>query len=332
MARPVTAARPTRSRIRWGALAAACALALAGCSAGGDDAATDGASPAAASGTSSAGEASASSATASPATPELPGGGTRMFPDRRLVALYGAPGTASLGALGEQGPEQSVERVKKLAEQYQPYSKEKVVPAFEIIATSASSAPGPDGNYSDEAAVSALRPYVEAAEKAGVYVVLDLQPGTADFQQQARQYTELLKKPGVGLGLDPEWKLRQGQLPLEQIGSVDAEEINRTLADLAALTRENDLPQKAVVLHQFTGTMITDREKIDTSHSELSLVLHADGHGTPELKKQTWTELQKGLPAGIRMAWKNFYDEDTPMLTPEQTYAMSPKPWVVTYQ
>ena len=32
------------------------------------------------------------------------------------------------------------------------------------------------------------------------------------------------------------------------------------------------------------------------------------------------------------MAWKNFYDEDTPMYTPQQTYALDPKPWFVSYQ
>jgi hypothetical protein len=71
---------------------------------------------------------------------------------------------------------------------------------------------------------------------------------------------------------------------------------------------------------------------VDTSHPELALVLHADGHGTPELKMGTWERLQLGLPPGIRMAWKNFYDEDTPTFTPEQTFAIEPKPWFVSYQ
>ena len=67
-----------------------------------------------------------------------------------MVALYGSPNGPSLGALGEQSPEESAQRVKKMAEDYQQYSKEKVIPAFEIITTTASSAPGADGDYSDE--------------------------------------------------------------------------------------------------------------------------------------------------------------------------------------
>ena len=78
--------------------------------------------------------------------------------------------------------------------------------------------------------------------------------------------------------------------------------------------------------------MISDRQDIDTSHPELAIVLHADGNGTPDLKMGTWNALQEGLPEGIFMAWKNFYDEDTPTFTPEQTYEVEPRPWFVSYQ
>ncbi|QMS55926.1 MULTISPECIES: hypothetical protein [Kocuria] len=280
--------------------------------------------------------ASSSQETSATPTPEKPaeliGGGTQLFPDRRFVALYGHPGTPGLGALGEQGPEESVTRVKELAKSYEPYSEEKVIPAFEIIATTASSEPGPDGNYSTESTVDQLKPYVEAAERNDVYVVLDLQPGQADFLTQATQYEELLKHPNVGLALDPEWRLAPGQLPLQQIGSVDAAEINKTSDWLATLTRDNRLPQKTMLLHQFSMSMIENREAINTQHPELAFVLHADGHGTPDLKTGTWNALQEGLPKGIRMAWKNFYDEDTPMYTPQQTFGVTPKPWFVSYQ
>ncbi|OLT14098.1 hypothetical protein BJF78_20090 [Pseudonocardia sp. CNS-139] len=63
-----------------------------------------------------------------------------------------------------------------------------MVPAFEIISTVADAHPGPDGDYSAEAGVAELRPWVEAARTAGVYVVLDLQPGRTDFLTQARRY------------------------------------------------------------------------------------------------------------------------------------------------
>ena len=310
------------------ALCAAALLALTGCSAQEQQ-----------EGGKSEGAAASSSAEAASPTPEesetpkeLYGGGQKIFPARRMVALYGSPMSPGLGVLGEQDPAASAKMVEDLAAQYQPYSEEPVQPAFEIITTVASAHPGEDGDYSQEMTIEQLMPLIEVAEKHKIYVILDLQPGTADLEKQARMYEELLKRPNVGLGLDPEWKLRPGQLPLQQIGSVDAEEINRTLDYAAELTQKEELPQKLVVLHQFTHSMIQNREKIDTSHEQLALTLHADGHGTPQLKQETYSALQVGLPEGIWMSWKNFYDEDTPTLTPEQTYQQNPKPWLVTYQ
>jgi hypothetical protein len=133
----------------------------------------------------------------------LPGGGQLLFPGRMLVALYGHPGSGALGVLGEQGVQASIDRARKHAEAYESLVDVPVVPAFEIIATVASSAPGADGDYSSESDPDELRPWVEAAGEAGVYVVLDLQPGRADFLTQAQRYESLLELPHVGLALDP---------------------------------------------------------------------------------------------------------------------------------
>ncbi len=264
---------------------------------------------------------------------ELPGGGQTVFPGRRMVALYGHPDGPYLGALGEQDSEAAMVRVTELAAQYQPFSDEPVIPAIDLIATVASADAGDDGDYSSETVIEDLIPWVDAAEKAGVYVVLDFQSGRTDFLSQVKLYEELLERPTVGLALDPEWRLAPGELPLQQIGSVDAEEINTVSAWLADLTRENALPQKVMMVHQFRVDMIDGRENLDTSRSELAFTLHADGHGSPEEKLNTWSVLQAAMPEGVWPSWKNFYDEDKPTLTPEQTYTVvEPKPWLVTYQ
>ncbi|MDV8000511.1 hypothetical protein [Rhodococcus sp. IEGM 1408] len=264
--------------------------------------------------------------------PELPGGGQLLFPGRRFVAAYGSPITPALGILGEQGPEESVARVQQLVEEYQPHSPEPVVPAFEIIGTVAAGGPGADGNFTNEWDPEVFIPMIDAITEAGGYAVIDLQPGMADLLDQAKIFEELLKRPGVGLALDPEWKLTAGQQPGAQIGAADADEINRVITWLADLTRDSGGPQKLLILHQFSLAMISNRENIDTSRPELAIALHADGHGTPDLKMETWGVLRQGLSPDIWMAWKNFYDEDTPTFTPEQTMAVEPRPWFVSYQ
>lgn len=263
----------------------------------------------------------------------LPGGGQVLFPGRRMVALYGHPGVPALGVLGEQGIPESIARAQALAAEYDPVSDEPVVPAFELISTVADAGPGPDGDYSSEADVEFLRPWVDAAREAGVYVLLDLQPGRADFLTQARRYADLLAQPHVGLALDPEWRLGPDQRPSQQIGTVDVGEINAVATWLADLTRENVLPQKLLMVHQFRLSMIQGRERLDTSRDELAVVLHADGFGVPQEKLGTWAALHDGEPAGVDWGWKNFYDEDTPMFTPERTLQVGPVPPVfVSFQ
>lgn len=263
---------------------------------------------------------------------QLPGGGQVLYPHRRMAALYGHPGAPVLGVLGEQPLPASIERAKQLAAGYDGVVRETVVPAFEIIATVASSAPGPDGNYSNEAEVDELRPWIDAAGEAGVYVVLDIQPGRTDFLTQARRYEELLARPHVGLALDPEWRLGPDQLHMAQIGSVDAAEVNAVAAWLAQLTRRHVLPQKLLLLHQFQTRMIGHRHLVETGHDELAVLVHADGFGTHGEKFATWGRLQADAPPGLWWGWKNFHDEDRPMMTPAETAAIQPAVFFVSYQ
>lgn len=263
--------------------------------------------------------------------PQQIGGGGLVFPGRRMVALYGHPSGPALGILGEMPPAEAAAEAKRRAEEYQAHSTEPVLPAFELIATVATSAAGPDGDYSNETAPEDLVPYIDAITQAGGYAFLDLQPGRASLLEQAKLYEDLLARPNVGLALDPEWKLGPNDKPMDDVGHVDAAEINEVSAWLAKLTRDKGLPQKPLVIHQFQTQMIRDRHTLEF-HDELAMVIHADGHGTLEEKLMTWDKVRENLDPRIHLAWKNFHDEDTPMLDPEQTMGVAPRPWLVTYQ
>ncbi|MBW3657072.1 MAG: hypothetical protein KY457_00420 [Actinobacteria bacterium] len=263
---------------------------------------------------------------------EVPGGGQLVFPGRMVVALYGHPDGPALGVLGEQPLAETLVRAAAQAAAYDGLVEVPVVPALEIIATVASAGPGPDGDYSRVTSIEQLRPYVDAAREAGVFVVLDLQPGRTDFLTQARHYEELLREPHVGLALDPEWRLGPNDRHLVRIGSVGAAEVNAVVTWLAELTRRESLPQKLLVLHQFKHSMITDRGAIDTSRDELAMVLHVDGQGGQPAKLATYASMLRDLSPAIWVGWKNFHDEDRPMRSEAETVTLDPLPVLVTYQ
>jgi hypothetical protein len=263
---------------------------------------------------------------------QLPGGGQVLFPGHRLVAMYGHPGTAGLGALGEQGLAASIARIRALAQPYRALSRVHVVPAFEIIATVAQGSAGRNGLYTYETSVAALRPWVDRAVKDGLYVILDLQPGRANLLAQAKLYKPLLRMPDVGLALDPEWKLQPGQRPLQQIGSVSSTEINSVIHWLAALTARYRLPQKLLVLHQFRLAMIEGESKLDTREQDLAIVIHMDGQGSPADKVNTWDAVTAAAPPGVYFGWKDFFVKDHPMLDPTETMNRNPQPVMISYQ
>ncbi len=262
----------------------------------------------------------------------FPDGGQTLLPDYRLVALYGEPDTPVLGALGQQPMDATIARIKALATSYQPFSTAPIMPALEIMATIASASPTANNDYSNEVSTGVLQPWIDAARAAGVYVILDLQPGRADFLTQAKEYQGLLAQPMVGLALDPEWRVGPTQVPLVSRGSVDISEVNATADWLATLTAQDKLPQKLFILHQFRLSAVANRAALDTSHKNLAYVIQMDGQGAQSVKNSTWQTIQQNAPANALFGWKNFYVKDPTMLTPQQTMALQPQPWYISYE
>ncbi len=275
-----------------------------------------------------------STSTAAPAPPaiELPGGGRSFFPDRRVVALYGKPGVDGLGVLGQQDLPSTIARVQATAAEYQAVSDRPILPTLDIIATVADTSPGEDGDYSRATSVDDLRPWVQAAAEAGVYVVLDLQPGRSTFLEQARAYEELLRLPNVGLGLDPEWRVGPGQVPGYTRGTVGAAEVNEVQGWLAGLVQEGRLPQKLLVVHQFVDSMIADKMLIHADRPEIAVLFQMDAQGPTITKGLAWKDVLQDAPAGTAFGWMNFVTLDEPMLNPADTLAQQPRPDMVSIQ
>jgi len=253
-----------------------------------------------------------------------------VFADQRIVAYYGNHISPLMGVLGETGPEAAVGRVKAAAKRFDEPGR-KGTGAFEMIVTVAQANPGGDGNYSHPSRLEDVAKWIDVAEREGLYVILDIQPGRSDFFTESLRYRELLLRPNVGLALDPEWRMGPTERPGQTVGSVTAAEVNRVSRWLSELVIENDLPEKMFIVHQFQSRMIKNREQV-LDRPGLATIIHADGFGGRSVKMQTYSIIHVSPP--FYNGFKLFIDEDTRMFQPQEVLAFDPLPVpdLITYQ
>ena len=258
---------------------------------------------------------------------ELPRGGRSVLPEHRVVAFYGAPQSDELGALGIGTPDQAA---RKLARQAKAYERRRpVLPALELIAVIANADAGEDGMYRARQEDAVIRRYLRAARRHDMLLVLDIQPGRSDFFTETTRLERWLREPDVGLALDPEWRVRAGEVPGQVIGQVDAREVNATSAWLAQLVARHDLPEKLFVVHQFTEDMVDDTQL--KPRDGLAMVLNADGFGTEPVKVAKYHEFARAART-LDHGFKLFYREDAGLMSPAQVLRLRPAPAVVVYE
>jgi hypothetical protein len=160
-------------------------------------------------------------------------------------------------------------------------------------------------------------------------LLLDIQPGRADFFSETVRLRKWLKEPDVGLALDPEWRVSDGEVPGQVIGHVESREVNATSAWLAQLVKRSNLPEKLFVIHQFTDDMVdhTELKRPDG----LAMVLNVDGFGGREVKIAKYRAFAREAKEFIP-GFKLFYEEDLNLLAPRDVLRLKPRPQLVVYE
>jgi hypothetical protein len=273
-----------------------------------------------------------SSATDAPKQPppQLPRGGRTILPGHRVVAFYGNPKDRELGILGIGTPTRAGRRLETVAKRYQTIGKVPTLPAMELIATVADGVPGDSGMYRTRSDDAVIRRYLRAARRMKALLILDIQPGRSDFLQESRHLRKWLRQPDVSLALDPEWRVDAPQVPGKVFGSVTAREVNAVSYWLSGIVKEYDLPQKLLLLHRFTPSMIVDQDQIK-QRPGLAIPINIDGFGDRANKVSKYHQL--AVPDGpFFNGFKLFYEEDTGLMTARQVVRLRPSPNVVVYE
>jgi hypothetical protein len=206
----------------------------------------------------------------------------------------------------------------------------QLLPAMELIAVVAAGSAERDGSYSYKQSFATVKKYLAAARRIKALLILDIQPGHADFMALTKHFGRFLREPDVALALDPEWHT-PGVVPGTLIGSTDAATVNRVVRYLHGLVRKYRLPDKMLLVHQFTESMIRNKPQLKPLPG-VPLVLNVDGFGGQEVKIAKYRDFTHPRVRHVHNGFKLFYKEDTNTMTPAQVLRQRPRPDVVIYE
>ena len=260
-----------------------------------------------------------------------------LLPQHRIVAYYGNYYSTKMGILGEND---ATTTKKKLAVEVAKWEaadpSTPVIPAVDYIAITAQASPGFDGKYRARMPGSEIQKAIDMAREVHGVVFLDLQVGLSSLKTELPLLKEYLKQPDVHLSIDPEFSMQtSGKRPGTVIGTEDAAMVNWCAQYLASIVREAHLPPKILVIHRFTGDMVTNYKRI-TPLPEVQIVVDMDGWGEPKKKFGTYNRVITQEPiqfAGFKLFYKNdLFAPSTHMLTPKELLELTPQPMYIQYQ
>ena len=253
----------------------------------------------------------------------------------RIIAYYGSPLSTQLGILGRLPRAEVGASIRAEVERWRRADPETdTVCAFEIIAATAQSAPGPSGLYRARISAAALNAMIALARENSCLTILDLQVGWSSVPVELPYFTQWLSQPDVHLALDPEWDMPPGVRPGTKIGSMESGDINNAISVLRQLARtpgaDGVIRPKLLVVHRFRDFMIVNPERIVPT-PEVRLLMNMDGFGPPQTKLNVYAVVRRGIATELT-GFKLFTINDKPMLRPDQVIGLKPAPMFVNYQ
>ena len=261
-----------------------------------------------------------------------------------IVALYGRPHVKTMGTLGEQSLEKTIQMAKEKAKVYEKAlgNGKHVTPGFDLIYEMATASPGRNGKYVITLSEKVLTEYITAAQKNGIVVFIDVQLGKKSPAQAVKPLLKYLKYDNVHIAVDPEFSVDNLTVrPGKKIGSITGQQINEVQHMMRDYIKANGIKDdKILLIHMFTGHMVTNKKAI-TYTDRVHLAMHLDGHGSPALKIKTYNGLYTDARAAkVVGGFKVFYKQDQPRMTPRQVLGLEKAsnklvddmPKIITYQ
>ena len=262
----------------------------------------------------------------------LPGA---LLPYNRIIAFYGNLYSKRMGVLGEYPRAEMISKLEAEVAKWQKADPSlTAIPALHYIAVTAQGAPGKENMHRMRMPFKQIDTILSWAKPIKALVFLDIQVGHSTVKAEVLELEKYLALPNVHLGIDPEFSLKNGEIPGSKIGSFTADDINDAIDFLAKVVRENKLPPKVLIVHRFTQGMVTNYKKIKTV-PEVQVVMDMDGFGSKVLKRSTYKTYIFREPVqftGFKLFYKNDNWNNWTMYTPEELLELTPKPSYIQFQ
>lgn len=278
-----------------------------------------------------------------PAPPPIalsPGNPVPYLSQFRLIGFYGSPAGRGLGILGNQFRNETVRMIRGVIYEYQPYVTDGrySMPLFHLITTVAKACvPQHLPDCTTHIEPDLINDWIVTAQNNNAAIILDIQAGRGDIMVEFNRIREFLYYPHVHIAFDPEFRVNQQQIPNQQIGTMDAADINMIQAEMEQIAMELGV-NRVLVLHQFKDSMITNKANI-INYPHVELVINGDGYGSPGPKIRNY--LQYASEPGFEYGgFKMFTDQvndqliyDIPFMLPVRVMTvLVPQPAIIMYQ
>jgi hypothetical protein len=252
--------------------------------------------------------------------------GRNLFPNVKVLSLYGMAG--GFGVLGRKSLNGAARKLNRQIRPYRKRSQEDVIKAFDLVSVVATQCSGPNDECRTRVSKDTIRRYHEKIRSINGRLILDIQPGRADVLDEIDHLRNFIRKPDVDVALDAEWNMGPREEPGEDLGSLGAKKINRSAKMIERIIKNQNLPPKALIVHQFRRDSVKGEGQINRPPA-VDITLNFDGIGSPAAKKAGYRDLSfPGLFDGFSL----FYELDTDMMSPGEVLRLRPQPDYVMYQ
>ena len=259
-----------------------------------------------------------------------------LLPYNRIIAFYGNLYSKKMGILGEIPKDLMFQKLLKEVDFWQKADTAvHVIPSLHYVAITAQGAPGKDKKYRLRMPFSQIDTIISWSKLINALTFLDIQVGHSSVKEEVATLEKYLSMPTVHLGIDPEFSMKNGEVPGSKIGTFNSDDINSAIDILANIVRKNNLSPKVLVIHRFTQGMVTDYEKIKKV-PEVQVIMDMDGFGEKHLKRSTYLRYIYKEPVqftGFKLFYKNDNKAKTSgMYTPQELLMFTPQPIYIQYQ